>query len=303
MSIRGKGLPRPRKKRIEFQDLRSDWYFGIDYVARLLKQECARGKDGATFFGFPRQWIVMFEWLDLNWEGSVSPRTYIPFISGLSEQALVKEIEAAHVCGQLRQLVETVANSDVVFGDALQRLDVTGLPEAALKLRTLDTIPLTSWYSYSRPEIAEFEQALSVWRPEKSQAIFLPCGRARPYNKSATHRRLLEKLKSWGVEPSRFDLIVITSLGPVPEPLWQHEVVLRYDTGVRDVYRMLVLLRRLLAQGTRYAEGVDCLGFRPYRDLLKIVNQEGLIGSIRRPAPIRGRTIPAYKLPQKMQTL
>jgi Domain of unknown function (DUF5591) len=302
MNIQGKGLPKARRK-VEFHELRSDWYFGVDYVVRLLKHACAQGNAGATFSGFPRQWIVMFEWLGLSWKDSTSPTTYVPFIAGLSEDQIVKEVEAARVHGQLRQLVETVANSDVVFGDALQRLDITGLPEGVRESGAVGSIPLTSWFSYSRPEIAEFERALSAWRPQRSQAIFLPCGRARPYNRSATHRRLLEKLTSWGIESREFDLIVITSLGPVPEALWQHDVVLRYDTGVRDIYRMLVLLRRLLTQGTRYVECVDCLGFRPYRDLLSIVSREGLIGEIRRPAPIRGRTIPAYKLPSKIRTL
>jgi hypothetical protein len=300
MTTRGNGLPNTERT-IEFRQLRSDWYFGVDYVVRLLNGECARGTDGATFSGFPRQWIVMFEWLGLRWCGSAPTTSYIPFVSNLSEEALVEEVAAARSQGQLRQLVETVANSDVVFGDALQRLDITGLPASIRNSSASDTIPLTSWYSYGRPEVSEFEQALSTWRPQKSRVIFLPCGRARPYDKSATHRRLLQKLRSWGIESQEFDVVVITSLGPVPEPLWGHPAVLRYDTGVRDIYRMLVLLRRLLSQGPRYDEGIDCLGFRPYRDLLAIVAKEGLLGSIRRPAAIRGRTIPVYKFPSIMR--
>jgi hypothetical protein len=296
MSTQGKGLP-ATVRTIEFQQLRSDWYFGIDYVVRLLKRECGLGARSAIFSGFPRQWIVMFEWLDLKWRSSVPPTCYIPFISNLSEKALLSEVSSARQQGQLRQLVETVANSDVVFGDALQRLDITGLPDSVKGLSVDATIPLTSWYSYSRPEVSDYEQALSDWRPQKPSAIFLPCGRARPYDKSATHRRLLNKLEFWGIDSRGFDVIVITSLGPVPEALWQHTAVLRYDTGVRDIYRMLVLLRRMLAHRDRYEEGIDCLGFRPYRDLLAIVTQEALIGSIRRPGPIRGRTIPAYKFP------
>ena len=302
MTIRGNGLPATARK-IEFQQLRSDWYFGVDYVVRLLKRECALGVGGAIFSGFPRQWIIMFEWLGLRWQSSTPTTSYVPFISNLSEEGVLVEVAAARKEGQLRQLVETVANSDIVFGDALQRMDITSLPGTTCNASDNDTIPLTSWYSYGRPEVGEFEQALGAWHPQKSRALFLPCGRARPYGKSATHRRLLQKLSSFGIESQEFDIVVITSLGPVPAPLWEHPAVLRYDTGVRDIYRMLVLLRRLLAHGPRYDEGIDCLGFRPYRDLLRIVANEGLIGSIRRPIPIRGRTIPAYKFPATAPTL
>jgi hypothetical protein len=91
------------------------------------------------------------------------------------------------------------------------------------------------------------------------------------------------------------DVIVVTSIGPVPEKLWSHDVVMRYDTGIRDVYRILVLLRRML-RGVRYAVGWDCLAFRPYRDILSIACREGSIGRLARPEGLRGRNIPSYRL-------
>jgi hypothetical protein len=284
---------------VEFQSLRGDWYYGVDYVVRLLRQAWAQDRGEVVFSGFPRQWIAMFEWLGLGWRESTAPPNYIPFISQLNENQVLAEVAAAQAQGQLRQLVETLADADIVLGDALQRLDAACLPESAWATPTSVKIPLTSWHSYSRPEIVAFEQALSGWRPHKSKVIFLPCGRARPYDKSATHHRLMRKLKTWNIEPADFDLIVMTSLGPVPEALWRHDLVLRYDTGVRDIYRMLVLLRRLLINKTQYTEALDCVGFRPYRDLLKIVSNEGLLGEVRRPGLIRSRTIPAYRFPVK----
>lgn len=294
MSLRRKGLSKATRA-IEFQALRTDWYYGVDYMVRLLRQACLETRGQTTFLGFPRQWIAMFEWLGLSWSGSTPPSNYIPFISQLTERQVSAEVEAARASGQLRQLVEAVASADIVLGDALQRLDVAALIPRVEKATPSVKVPLTSWHSYSRPEVRSFEHALISWRPQKSKAIFLPCGRARPYDKSATHLRLIQKLKSWAVKPEEFDLIVITSLGPVPEPFWRHELVLRYDTGVRDIYRMLVLLRRLLAGKKQYTAALDCLGFRPYRDLLSIVSREGLIGEVKRPGPIRTRTIPSYR--------
>jgi hypothetical protein len=300
MSLNSSGR-RKTEQTIEFTSLRSDWYFGADYMARLVRQAAGAAVDRIRFSGFPRQWIVLFEWLQIDWERSIAPTIYIPFVSKFDEKQLLAEVTAARKCGQLRLLVETVASADILFGDVLQRLDGTSLPSQIMEASTA-AIPLTNWHSYTRPEVAAFEEVLVNWRPTKSKVIFLPCGRSRPYDKSPTHQRLMQKLGTWGINPEEFDLIVITSLAPVPQDLWSHETVCRYDTGVRDIYRLLTLLRRLLAKKKLYTEAIDCLGFRPYRDLLEIVHQEGLIGSLRRAGPIRGRTIPAYKFPKKARS-
>jgi hypothetical protein len=49
-----------------------------------------------------------------------------------------------------------------------------------------------------------------------------------------------------GLGLDQLDTIVITSIGPVPEAYWEHDFVLRYDTGVCDIYRLMLQLKTLL---------------------------------------------------------
>jgi hypothetical protein len=77
--------------------------------------------------------------------------------------------------------------------------------------------------------------------------------------------------------------------------MWQHPTVLRYDTGVRDVYRMLVLFRRMLT-GIRYGVAWDCMGLGPYKDLIRLLQREGYVGEIREPFPVKRKFIPTYSV-------
>lgn len=283
---------------VDFKALRSDWYEGGDLMSRALRNAAmARRNDEVehVFRSFPRQWIPVFELLGLEWEASSDPKPFIPFISGLSEAEVVEETERARCEGQLRLLVEVLASADVVLGETIQRLGALEVPLRCQQPKDdARSIRLANWYSYMRSEIREYEEALSALRPTRPGAIFLPCGRGRPYRVSRTHKHMRVVLDKHGVDLSQHDLIVVTSLGPVPEALWDHPTVLRYDTGVRDIYRMLVLFRRLL-RGHRYLTGIDYLGFRPYRDLLSVLKREGFIGCLSRPTGIRSRNITAYR--------
>ena len=110
---------------VDFRDMRSDWYHGVDYVVRLLSRACSR-KTGAgaptVFRAFPLQWIPVFEWLGLSWDDPLPPTGYLPFIC-LKPEALVDEVNRARRNGQLRLLVEAIASCDPVISEAIPRLD------------------------------------------------------------------------------------------------------------------------------------------------------------------------------------
>jgi Domain of unknown function (DUF5591) len=295
---------------IDFQALRSDWYHGIEYMvtslrraAVLVAREAAAGARYPVFKNFPRQWIPLFEWIGASWEGSSDPAHYIPFASSLNEAALVAEVEQARRRGQLRLLIEALAGSDAVLAEALPRLDgrlgdAAPSTDATSKIReSIDVSPirLTNWHSYGRREVRRFEYDLGNFRQTSSDVIFLPCGRTRPYDRSPTHRNHRSALERAGVAIDQHDIIVITSLGPVPKEMWQHPTVLRYDTGVRDVYRMLVLFRRMLT-GIRYNVAWDCMALGPYKDLIKLLQREGYVDEIREPSHVKRKTIQPYSV-------
>jgi hypothetical protein len=112
-------------------------------------------------------------------------------------------------------------------------------------------------------------------------------------------------LRSHGAYRQRFRPSILTriysefryrsSLGPVPKHMWQHPTVLRYDTGVRDVYRMLVLFRRMLTR-IRYNVAWDCMALGPYKDLIKLLQREGYVDEIREPYYLKRKTIQPYSV-------
>lgn len=282
-------------KIIDFNGLRTDWYSGGDFMARALQRQLRDGD--TTFVNFPLQWIPIFAWAGATWHSPTRPSQYLPLFSGFEEEDLVREVERARQAGQLRSLAEMAASSDIVLCETLQRIDAMGSIATECGPESADGSPivLTNWLSYTRAEFRSYEESLKKFSQESRSAIFLSCGRARPYQNSRTHHRLRALLKAQGIVMEDHDVIVMTSIGPVPLSLWQHPVVMRYDTGIRDVYRVLTLLRRLL-HNTRYDTAWDCLSFRPYRDVLEIVAREGSIGKLLRPNNIRSRNIPAYRL-------
>jgi len=89
------------------------------------------------------------------------------------------------------------------------------------------------------------------------------------------------------------DEIVVSSLGVVPSAHWEDPIVLAYDSGVPDIYRVLRLMRSYFRK-VRYDQIIDCLEFEPYRDCLRIIHGEGLVGDIR-PGP--GRKVKALPRP------
>jgi len=96
------------------------------------------------------------------------------------------------------------------------------------------------------------------------------------------------ELESIGFKQSQVHQIVVTALAIVPEELWEHAVVLKYDAGVPDVYRLLRLGRAYFSRN-RYERIIDCLQFPPYSDVLQILAREGLAVIPERPILAKSR--------------
>lgn len=259
-------------RQVDFSDLRDDWYRGADLMARLIDQSHSGGPE---LVGFPAQWSVLFEHFGATWSLPVAPSSYVPVISDLSNEALSDVIAEARRQGRLRLLVEGVAALDPLVADVLHKLDRR---EAISAMPQQRSIQFTGWQSYGRPEVLDFVQRVAKNAVAKaSTAVLLPCARRRPYAGSKTHRRLAKGLAD-KVE-GEVDQIVISSLGVVPEAFWEDPVVLAYDSGVPDTYRVLRLMREYFSRA-RYDRVIDCLEFEPYRDCLRIIATEGLVGEI-----------------------
>jgi predicted RNA-binding protein len=258
---------------IAYGAYRGDWIQGADLVSRLIVRA---SRDGLVLSGFPRQWIPIFVLFGVKWKTATAPRSYVPLASDLSESALTRISKHAQRAGNLRGLVEAFVVSDPLLADVLYILD------RRIEARSTGggSLTLTGWQSYGRPEVLRFNKLVeSEARTKHETAVLLPCARARPYGRSKTHKRIWRGLAEQGYGPTHIDRVVVSSIGVVPESLWEHPVVLAYDSGVPDIYRVLRLMRVFFSKA-RYATVVDCLEFQPYSDCLAIVAREGLIRKV-----------------------
>lgn len=227
--------------------------------------------------GFPCQWIPLLVHFGANWTEPSSGAEYVPLASDLSSSELERLTEAAKAKGALREMVEAFASLDPIIADVLHKLDRRMVSASDVKV---DRVKLTGWQSYGRPEILALnELVVRTARGVHPTAVLLPCARKRPYHESKTHKRIWAKLKEQFIRPEKVDMLVVSSIGIVPEQLWNHPVVLAYDSGVPDIYRVLRLMRAYFARA-RFEKIIDCLEFKPYSDCLQIVAREGLVGSV-----------------------
>lgn len=273
---------------IRFCEIRDDWYRGADLMARLIGR-AALGSP-VTFEGFPRQWLPIFAFFGAAYRALTEPLNYTPIATELSNSEIERLVEGARAVGRLRQLAEVFSATDPVIADVLHLLD-RRLGSAGPQSRS-SYVPLTGWQSYGRAEVQALEARIEEsGHPGASKAVALPCARGRPYERSRTHKRLLRALKADGIEPPTVDQIVISSIGVIPHQFWEDPVVLAYDSGVPDIYRVLRLIRKFFSKA-RYELVIDCLEFAPYSDCLQIAASEGLIGRIQKGPKGRVRKLP-----------
>lgn len=266
-----------------FGALRSDWYSSNQHVPRALIHAC-RGTRRYRFAGFPRQWLPVFEWYGVPWEGSVEPAEYIPFFSDWDEGGLVEVCHRAKQAGMLRVLLESASVYDALIADCIYIVDnsLEGSIQKAAEFgpefpnTRKRTVLLNSWLAYGRPEVRDLSARCMQVRQGREAAVILPCSISRPYDRSRTHRSIYDLLQMTGYRLETFDRIVLTSLGVIPQELWNDQIVMSYDAGVPDIYRLLRLAREFFGSHV-YATVLDCTQFRPYRDILGILEREGLI--------------------------
>ena len=282
-----------RRSEIEFEALRADWFANGSFMARALQRQLRSKRPLSVFCGFPRHWLPLFEWVGSPWRDSIEPDAYIPFFSGRSERHIMEEIARARAAGQLRLLVEIAASAEIVLCETLQRIDeVHG--EDVSRLAEAGEIRLTTYHSYSRADVRAFDSQISGFRQSHPTVLFIPCAKARPYYKSQSYRRLLGQARAVGIDVKHADQIVITSLGPVPQRFWELDIVQRYDTGVRDVYRLFLQTKALLSR-TKYRFAWDLMSFAPYSDMLRMLHLEGILPIPQRLPTARRRNIPVYR--------
>jgi predicted RNA-binding protein len=141
-----------------------------------------------------------------------------------------------------------------------------------------DTIPLTHITSYSRPEILSFDkQVYNTFKPQTKKLAIIPCSQGKPYHKRNHKPKEFQKISGKGREvlqqylyDEEYDKIVLTSLGLIPKEFWMNDVVMSYDTGTRDLWKLLCLCKNFFEKN-KYDEYVIIVKFKPYRDIIRLL--------------------------------
>jgi hypothetical protein len=278
-------------REFNFNEIRQDWYYSNQLLPRLVRNSITRTQK-VRFVGFPRQWIPFFEYFAIPWRNCSHPLEYIPIVSEISDDEFADFSRKAQANGTLRTMVESISALDPLLGDFLyivdHNLEVPNLPSSPIPQSKSKLIRLSSWQSYGRSEVRRFEVEVDKILKQKSIAVALPCSRKRPYRTSRLHNKIWHALSELGYRQETVDQVVVTSLGIVPEALWDHPVVLGYDAGVPDIYRVLRLARRFFSRNS-YKLVIDCLQFQPYSDILSILQRERILKRITRGPVSRSR--------------
>jgi hypothetical protein len=283
------------RRQIDFNALRDDWFKSNQLVPRLVRK-VLKARADYCFVSFPRHWIPVFEHFGLAWRQSSPPPEHVPVFSDITEEQTAKLCDLARRAGTSRTFLESVAVLDPIIADFLYIIDNTATEEiAAISDLADETIRLTNWQSYGRPDISALICAIDREISVKPTALILPCARKRPYDRSRTHGRVMRRLSELGIDVNNSHRVVITSLGIIPEEFWTHPTVLKYNAGVPDIYRTLRLARRFFRRNC-YAKVVDCLEFPPYSDVLRILLNEGAIPQLDRVELRRSRQ---FSLPHR----
>lgn len=146
-------------------------------------------------------------------------------------------------------------------------------------------ISLTHINSYSRPEILEFDEKIyNSYKPNSNHLVICPCTQGKPYHKrkpkinssftkiSGNGKHLLHSY----INDESYDKIVLTSLGLIPKENWLDDVVMKYDTGTRDLWKLLCLCKRFFLK-YKYEKYIVLVKFKPYRDIIRNLIDMGVI--------------------------
>lgn len=214
--------------------------------------------------------------------------------ASLEEQALLFYLELDKVCGTLswdfendpmpiRTWLERKISPFPHLVNTLWMLDHKGLTPKPSKIDS--KIPLTHNVSYSRPEILDFDRKVyKEFKPQNKSLAIVPCTQGKPYHKrkykvDSTFTKISGKGKDvlqQYLNDETYDKIVLTSLGLIPREYWLYPVVLNYDTGTRDMWKLLCLCKRFFEKN-QYEKYVVLVKFKPYRDIIRLLMDMGVI--------------------------
>src|SRR5262245_14994741 len=272
---------------LRFDSVRSDWYAANTLIPRYLVRALYDGVP-LRLVGFPSQWIPVCVHYGLAYGEPRAPLTYLPIFSDLPISEIARLAETARTHNAGRSLLYAAVALAAVIADLVYIVDhkLAGLGRG--DPGSSGSNLLNTWHSFCRPEVMDLQERMCRYDTESDVALLLPCSRHRPYAESRTHSRLRRNLAEAGHNSDACAQIVVTALGVVPRQYWNHPLVMSYDAGAVDLWRVFQLLRVFFA-ANRFQSVIDCLSFKPYSEMLQMLHVLHLIPPPIRPLKLRWR--------------
>jgi hypothetical protein len=274
---------------ILFGDVRSDWYAANTLLPRLVVRSVLGGPS-IRLIRFPTVWIPVCVHYGIEFDEPQPPQKHVPMFSDMPASEISRIAIEAKRRGQSRALLESTAALDPVIADLIYIVDHK-LASAGASDPGCDGVNLLNTsHSFDRPEVIRLQEQMCRHVVQGDLFVMLPCSRHRPYGESRTHTRLARQLRD--VAPGcaeSAERVVVTSLGVVPETFWREPLVMSYDAGAVDLWRVFQLLRMFFTVN-KATSVIDCLSFKPYSDMLRLLQELGTFHCLSRPLRVRWRS-------------
>lgn len=187
----------------------------------------------------------------------------------VKDDSIYDEIDITKYCKslsniKLRLLTETSASLTPLISDTLYQLDnkidkIDELEEGKIK-----SVEITNWQSYGRSYITDLDKQIKEFKNQKKICLLLPCVGKRPYNH--------EKLNIENYDNENYHKVVLSSIGIIPEEFWNSEVVMKYNTGVPDIWRVFKLAKYYFEKN-KYDKIICYLDYAPYIEIVEILKE------------------------------
>jgi len=190
-------------------------------------KEIAESKVACHVEDAPHVWLPLIEYLGCSAKSTVQfgPDEW------WTGHGMSQAIRVAKANNEFRSFVEHVCSSRPELVDALWRADRVWDTCSPFESKHEDNFVIASVNAFDRPEIREYENALSIFESAKPNCVITNCAADKPYPAplhQEIHRRLPDD--SW-------HMVTATGvLGLIPEELWPHAP--EYDSGWPNFERL-----------------------------------------------------------------
>jgi len=193
---------------------------------------------------------------------------------------------------ELRELTEIFATVHFVIADALYQIDFgtdladteySEITEKGALNRDIIKNKVSTWQAYGRYSLRKFrKKTVEEFVKEKDICLLIPCTLTKPYygnlnniSESTDKTNLIKKEIVAGDK----DVVVMTTIGIVPQKYWLDPVDLGYDVRVPDLYSDFISMKNFFTKN-KYEVVRSWLNYPPYIEMLIILLQMGVIKEI-----------------------